>query len=121
VKGKIMAINLQIYERLKEVASNGDLITYGEIAPLANLNMDDPDDRNKMSEILGDISRYEHKQGRPMLSAVVVLAGISYPGEGFFNLARELGLHHGKKELEDLDFFVQEVKRVHESWKRQHD
>jgi hypothetical protein len=112
-----MTINQPIYERLIEVARNGDLITYGEIAPLANLNMEDPDDRNKIAHILGEISTHEHGEGRPMLSAIVVLAGIGYPGEGFFSLARELGLHHGRKEFEDLDFFVQEVKRVYAYWK----
>lgn len=111
-----MAIHQQIYERLKEVAKNGDLITYGEIAPLANLNMENPDDRNKIAHILGDISKYENEQGRPLLSSIVVLAGIGYPGEGFFNLARELGLHHGRKDLEDLDFFAREAKKVHAYW-----
>ena len=113
-----MVINQQIYDRLKEVASNGELITYGAIAPLANLDMENPDDRNKISQILGDISTYEHEQGRPMLSAIVVLAETGYPGDGFYTLARELGLHHGKKEFEDLDFFVKEVKRAYDFWKK---
>ncbi len=112
-----MTIHQLIYQRLKEVAKNGDLITYGEIAPLANLNMESADDRNKIAHILGDISTYENKQGRPMLSAIVVLADYGYPGDGFFKLARELGLHHGRKEFEDLNFFAQEVKRVHNYWK----
>lgn len=112
-----MTINQAIYERLIEVARAGDLITYGEIAPLANLNMDSPDDRNKIAHILGDISTHEDEQGRPLLSSVVVLAGIGYPGEGFFNLARQLGRYHGHKEFEDLEFFVQETKRVYGYWK----
>lgn len=33
-----MAIHQEIYERLKQVARAGDLITYSEIAPLAGLN-----------------------------------------------------------------------------------
>jgi hypothetical protein len=70
-------------------------------------------DRNKIGEILGEISTYEHDHGRPMLSAIVVLAGIGYPGEGFYNLARHLGLHQGHGEFADMEFFVQEVKRVH--------
>ncbi len=113
-----MAIHVQIYERLKEVARKGDdLITYGEIAPLANLNMENPDDRNKIAHILGEISTHEHSEGRPLLSAIVVLAGIGYPGDGFYILARELGVHHGRKEFEDLEFFAQEVRRVYDYWK----
>ena len=112
-----MTIHQEIYERLKEVARNGELITYAEIAPLADLNMDDQADRNKIGEILGEISTYEHKHGRPMLSAIVVLAGVGYPGEGFFNLARHLELHHGHGEFADMEFFVQEVKKVHSYWR----
>ena len=113
-----MVINQKIYERLKEVAINGELVTYGEIAPLAILNMENPDDRNKLAQILGNISNHEHAQGRPMLSAVVVLAETGYPGDGFYTLARELGLHHERKEFEDLDFFVQEMKKVYACWKK---
>jgi len=111
-----MAIHQEIYERLKEVARHGDLITYGEIAPLAGLDMESQADRNKLGEILGDISTSEHEHGRPMLSSLVVLSGIGYPGEGYFKLARHLGLHQGKGEFEDLDFFVQEAKRVYGYW-----
>jgi hypothetical protein len=104
-----MAIHMQIYERLKEVARKGDdLITYGGIAPLANLNMENPDDRNKIAHILGEISTHEYSEGRPLLSAIVVLAGIGYPG---------VGVHHGRKEFEDLEFFAQEVRRVYDYWK----
>jgi hypothetical protein len=73
MKGGNMAINQQIYKRLGEVAANRKLITYGEVAALANLNMGSSDDRNKLNQILVDISKHEHKQGRPLLSAVVIL------------------------------------------------
>jgi hypothetical protein len=49
---------------------------------------------------------------------VVVLAETGYPGEGYFTLAREMGLHHGKKEFEDLDFFVEELEKVYACWKK---
>lgn len=111
-----MAVYQEIYERLKEVARNGELITYGEIAPLAGLNMESQGDRTKMGELLGEISTYEHEHGRPMLSAVVVQSGIGYPGEGFYNLARDLGIHHSHDEMSDMEFFVKEVKKVHQYW-----
>jgi hypothetical protein len=47
-----MAIHQAIYDCLKDVARKRDLITYGEIAPLAKLNMENPADRNKIAEIL---------------------------------------------------------------------
>jgi hypothetical protein len=40
---------------------------------------------------LGDVSRYEHERGAPLLSALVVQAGIGRPGAGFAEMARELG------------------------------
>ena len=54
-----------IYERLKEVARAGRTITYGEIAPMAELDMSNPADRNKIATILDTISAREHEQGRP--------------------------------------------------------
>jgi hypothetical protein len=111
-----MAVHQEIYERLKETARNSALITYSEIAPMAGLNMESLADRTKMGDLLGEISTYEHEHGRPMLSAVVVLSGIGYPGEGFYNLARYLGIYHGHDEFADMEFFVQEVKKVHQYW-----
>jgi hypothetical protein len=105
-----------IYDRLVQVARSGDLVTYGEIAPLAGLDMADPGDRSRIAHILGEISTEEHQLGRPLLSAVVVLQDQNKPGEGFFHLARELGVYQGKS---DDDYFVQEVKRVHQYWKKQ--
>jgi hypothetical protein len=112
-----MAIHQAIYDCLKDVARKGNLITYHEIAPLARLNMENPGDRNKIAEILGEISTFEHENGRPMLSAIVVLAGIGYPGEGFYTLARQLGTYHGHADLDEMEFFVKETKRVFNYWK----
>lgn len=109
-----MIFHQNIYERLKQVARAGDLITYSEIAPLAGLNMESQVDRNKIGDILGDISTNKHN--RPMLSAIVVHKDGGLPGEGFFNLARSLGLHHAHGEFADMEFFVQEVKKVHSYW-----
>ena len=111
-----MTIHKGIYEQLKEVARNGALITYVEIAPLAKLNMESPGDRNRIGEILGEISTFEHENRRPMLSVLVVHADDGMPGDGFFNLARELGLLHGSNDEKELAFFAQQVARVHEYW-----
>lgn len=108
-------MNRGIYERLKEVAREGQTITYSEIAPMANLNMESQADRNEIGRILGTISKREHEEGRPLLSAVVVLSGIGYAGKGFFTLAKELEIYDG---TDDLAFFVRELRRVHEYWQR---
>ena len=112
-----MSEQTSLYERLKEVArqqgSHG-VITYGEIAPMLGLNMENPADRNEIGRILGAISEREHNDKHPMLSVVVVHADTRYPGKGFFTLARELGLYHGDDELV---FFVKELKKVQEYWR----
>ncbi len=103
-----------IYDELKRVAKTQGTTTYGAIAPLAGLDMSNPADRNEIARILGEISTHEDNQGRPMLSAVVVLQEINMPGRGFFTLARDLGLYSGH---DDLAFFSREVAQVHAAWK----
>ena len=103
-----------IYEQLKRIAKVQTTTTYTEIAPLAGLVMCNPTDRNEIARILGEISTYEHSQGRPLLSAVVILQDKNIPGQGFFTLARELGLYSGG---DDLSFFCRELVKVHETWK----
>ena len=102
-----------IYERLKAVAMAGSVTTYADIAPMAGLDMSNPDHRNRIGEILGEISSAEHAQGRPMLSAVVIQKDNNIPGSGFFTLAKQLGLYSG---ADDVVFFVKELRRVHNYW-----
>ena len=105
-----------IYQELLLVAKGSNLTNYSDIAPLAGLDMGLPPDRNSMASILDEISRSEHENGRPLLSAVVVLKGENIPGEGFFSLAKDLRLHDGS---DDVVFWVREVQRVHNYWSKQ--
>lgn len=105
-----------LYEELVRVARNADLTTYADIAPMAGLDMGNPAHRNEMARLLGEISTYEHQQGRPLLSAVVVHRAGRTPGQGFFKLARELGLPCGQGDIAELTFFSSELRRVHAEW-----
>ena len=60
--------------------------------------------------ILGEISTYEHEHSRPMLSVLVFHADDGMPGDGFFNLARKLGVLHGRSDDAEADFFALELK-----------
>jgi hypothetical protein len=108
----------EIYERLIEVAKSETTITYGEVAPMAGLDMGNVGDRAEISRILDEISRHEHVNGRPLLSAVVVHAptdgGGGTPGIGFFKMARAVGAHKNK---DDVTFFAAELGRVHRQWR----
>lgn len=102
-----------IHERLKAVARQQGTTFYSEVAPLAGLDLESEIDRIRMAQILDEISRGEHSLGRPLLSAVVIRKDRNLPGEGFFNLARELGQYAGG---DDLGYWVKELKRVHLHW-----
>jgi len=113
-------MNKKVYEKLKEVAKNGTTITYTDLNRECCLNLDfnNINDRNKISEILGEISKHEVKEGRPMLSALVVLKGAipSAPAYGFYAYAEELGVWDGKGDQKV--FFYRELKRCWEQWKK---
>jgi hypothetical protein len=109
-----MPLHQPIYDQLVAVAREQDVTRYADIAPLADLDMGNELDRAKIGEILGEISTFEHQQRRPMLSAVVIHRDNNMPGQGFFTLARELGLYRG---IDDFMFFVQELRRVHDYWR----
>ena len=103
----------ELYEKLREVARKQTTIHYQEIAPMLGLRMEDPADRVRIGQILGEISKQEHNAGRPMLSAVVTHKGDERPGTGFFELAQELGRVGG---MDSETFFIRELKRVHDCW-----
>lgn len=105
-----------IYDELKRVAHRQEMTTYSTIAPLAGLDMDNPADRDAMRRFLGEISTHEHRQGRPLLTAIVVHKQDNIPGHGFFELAQQLGLR--RPEADQLAFFCREVVRVHAQWDR---
>jgi hypothetical protein len=67
-----------------------------------DLNMHDkPYDRAIIGRILGEISKYEHLNSRPLLSALVLRSEDHEEGDGFYKLAEELGFgswHQLKKE-----------------------
>lgn len=64
-----------------------------------------------------EISSEEHKEGRPLLSALIVQKMMQMPGEGFFLLATRLGKYHGSSELVDrVVYFKQELHELFTYW-----
>lgn len=103
-----------IYEELKRVASAGRTTYYSDVAPLAGLDMSLQEHRTRIGTLLDEISRFEHDQGRPLLSVVVVQKGENMPSKGFFKLARSLAL---PGTADTVVFYLSELKRTHEAWK----
>jgi hypothetical protein len=109
-------MNKVLYKRLTEAAAAQRVVYYSQIASIANLDMTNPPDRAEIGRLPGEISEAEHEQGRPLLSAVAISHDGNRPGDGFFTLARELGLHRGS---DDDAFWTAELERVHRYGKPQ--
>jgi hypothetical protein len=77
--------------------------------------MANAEDREQISVLLDEISRHEHELAHPLLSAVVIHMDDNIPGNGFFTLASQLGLFRGG---ERFMYFVEELRRVHDHWRR---
>lgn len=103
----------EVYEWLVRTAQAERVITITEITGQLGLHGKNEPYR-ELDGVLTDISCSENAQGHPLLSAVVVLPGIGYPGMGFFLLARELGVNTC---CDERSFFYHELKRVHEFWR----
>ena len=105
-----------VYQELLRVAKSNIITNYTDVGRLIRLDMNSPADRNRISEILDEISSTEHYSGSPLLSAVVILRDQVIPGEGFFKMAKSLGLYDGS---DDLMFWLKEIRRVHDYWSGQ--
>lgn len=103
-----------VYHILMEAARKRELVTYPEVCEHLGFSIDVSDHKKRLNEILCGISREEHRNGNPMLSAVVVQKDDRKPGKRFFELASELGKHtaDGKEE----EFFEAECQQVYSKW-----
>ena len=103
-----------LYRRLIELARLQSVTRYADVAPSVGFDVANQEDRTEIGRMLGEISTFEHQQGHPLLSAVVIHQDNNMPGQGFFTLARELHVYNGE---DDFLFFVQELRRVHDFWR----
>jgi hypothetical protein len=100
---------------LVEVARSGRTATYAQAASNVGLDIRRGADHNALQQMLRGISEAEHKDSRPLLSAVCVMAGVKRPGQGFFDLARLLGLLQPTED--QRGFYDAELARVHAHWR----
>ena len=110
-------IHQGIYKKLCEVAATEAIVNYHQIAPLAGLDMSLADDRNRMSDILDEISQFEHDQNRPLLSAVVVQVETGRPGKGFYKLAAKLKLFSGRSDIDQMEYFISTIRQTYQAWR----
>ena len=113
----------QIRKELINFVKIGDFdrsfVRYKLLADKFHIPFNNEHERNLFFDMLGNISRYEHSNNRPLLS-VVVVTGDYIPGGGFFTLAK----NELKKQRfdEDNDNFAQrERQELFEFWKNHDD
>jgi hypothetical protein len=102
-----------VHVELITAAKYRGTITYQEIAKILGLPLRGNFMQSRVGRILGEISRDEVANGRPMLSAIAVGVG-GEPGKGFFVLARELGRLQDNNEQA---FWEKECDLVYDTWK----
>ena len=114
-------MNKDVYNKLVELSKKKDIITYRELCEQCNLRLDmsKSSDVNKIASILDEISSFENSQNRPLLSAVVIGKVTKYPGKGFFTMAKREGRYTGNNDIDKLEFFSMEVKKVFKHWDKQ--
>ncbi len=94
-----------IRDRLIEVAQRRETISYSDLRPEAPQTLAAP---------LDEIDVYEHRERRPLLSALVVHKdGDGMPGQGFFTIAWKLGQYSSG---DPVQFWKQELERVWDYW-----
>lgn len=94
-------------------------ITYQRLSDECNLGLqmqDSPNDRRIMGDILGTISTFEHKNDRPLLSALVIRLGDNYEGDGFYKLAETLGFGNWQTLKRDGIFEVIQINECIDFW-----
>jgi hypothetical protein len=106
------AAKQEIRQILSQRAKLRGMIPYSELtAQLQSVQLEA--NSFALFSLLGEVSWDEDKAGRGMLSVIVVhKAGDMQPGQGFFELARDLG----RDTSDILACWVAELKKVHAYW-----
>lgn len=102
--------------RLRKVTSytefNAALV---RLTGMAGFDFERADERAAMGHLLGLIVEQNHPTNSLVISALVHYLGANDAGPGFYALARELGLlPHGASSQVKLEFWVDQVKALHE-------
>lgn len=90
------------------------VIYYSELGFEFGITGDDEFNFNKLAGEIGTVSTFEHENGRPLLSVVVVRMSEKDPGLGFFKLAKSLGVMTKSVKVWEnrLEFYADEHRRV---------
>jgi len=107
-----------VYAELINAARRRGTVTYQELAEVVGLPLRGSHMGRELGMLLGAVSEDEVHLGRPMLSAVAINVSGS-PGDGFFALAKELGLFNSSDPQAQKQFWEDQKQQVYETWKRE--
>ena len=115
-------MNQIVRTKLIELARKERTITYQILSDECNLGLvmrDSEYARAEIGRILGEISAFEHSNGRPLLSSLVISKGDNYQGDGFYKLCEELGFGNWKKLKSDISFEIGQMNACFAFWKNE--
>jgi hypothetical protein len=104
---------LEAFLKQHACTNEGDdiLIFYGAVYDFLGINSENIAERNRVHDMLGEISSREHAAGHPLLSVIVVTQDNYLPGRGFYSVARRsFPKEYGN--ADDLTIFVTEFNKV---------
>lgn len=114
-------MNTKVREYLIEVAREGGItVYYSELIRDNSLKikLNSEEGQAQLRQLLTEISTYEHKQERPMLTALAINKVRNDQGSGFYDLAESFG--YGKKsKLTKSNWGKQEAERVRKFWQNE--
>lgn len=100
-------MNQEVRKFLIDQCVKGQPIYYEAIGQILGLDLDLESQRQILSKTLGEISAFEHENGRPLISSIAIYKQKNDHGYGFYNLCEELGIGKASKLSKELYGFTQ--------------
>lgn len=110
-------MNQKIRKYLIDQAIAGRPVFYEDVAKQMKIDLASEQNRYLLKKTLGDISEYEYKNGRPLVSSMAIYKTKNDHGYGFFDLCEKLGIGKAAKLHKDYYGFT-EIENSKKFWKK---
>lgn len=112
---KEIDMNQEIRKFLIDQCVKGQPVYYEDVAQRLKLDLSLPAHRDILSKELGDISAFEHENGRPLISAAAIYKTTNDHGPGFYKISEALGFGKASK-LAANNFGIEEFNKSQKFW-----
>lgn len=106
-------MNQSVFDKLVATARAGAVITYTDLARVADVEVGDEQGLTRLGQILDEIAMEDVTAGRPLLAAVVVRSDSGAPSSGFYKFAKK---HRLMKGNDEVSFWAGELKKLYSLW-----